>query len=803
MNTPGSEADLVKQARDALSSDWSAATKLTAELRERFPDSQIGYQIGAAAARALRQFDEASAILTEAAHRFADQAWVASDQAWTAHARGDLDEARRLASALRSRFPQRQAGYQIGAAAARALRQFDEASAILTEAAQRLADQAWVASEQAWTAHARGDLDEARRLASALRSRFPQRQAGYQIGAAAARALRQFDEASAILTDAAQRLADQAWVASEQAWTAHARGDLDEARRLASALRSRFPQRQAGYQIGAAAARALRQFDEASAILTDAAQRLADQAWVASEQAWTAHARGDLDEARRLASALRSRFPQRQAGYQIGAAAARALRQFDEASAILTDAAQRLADQAWVASEQAWTAHARGDLDEARRLASALRSRFPQRQAGYQIGAAAARALRQFDEASAILTDAAQRLADQAWVASEQAWTAHARGDLDEAIQLTAVLRSRHPADPSGYNIGSSMLRSRNRLSEAAAVLEEAKPKFWSKPWFIRQSAAVANLMTNHADAALLIKALGDEERNFLCLAKDGAREVNKVAVVVGMHRAGTSLCAKVVNCLGFALGGPLLTPNFDNPDGFQEHKEIYESHEALLSHLGASWDTSWVVRRSTEESLQSAEMRSILDRLKSIVIKELRTSGGRWAFKDPRTACFLPAWTSIFDSLGIEPLWILAVRDPRAVAASLYTRNRIPLELTELLWAEHYLNALRYLGSQIACVVHYEKWFSSAREQLNTISTIIDAGSIDTIEHALLSINSELRHHVPGSKVATLGIAQEVYSWLCSEPLQLRVLRRKATDAWRALEAHAPAGRIIRPFSR
>jgi hypothetical protein len=403
-----------------------------------------------------------------------------------------------------------------------------------------------------------------------------------------------------------------------------------------------------------------------------------------------------------------------------------------------------------------------------------------------------------FDEASAILTEAVDRFADQSWVPTEQAWLAHARGDTEDAIQLMTTLRSREPANPTGYRTAVSLLRGLNRVGESEAILEEARPRFSSEAWFVRQSAEISNLSNlavNRADAERLIKTLSAERSDLPFLARDQAPAFGKLVVVVGMHRAGTSLCAKIVNCLGFSLGGPMLGPRFDNPDGFQEHEEIFQSHKALLSLLGAAWDTSWSVRPPIKEHLQSAEVRQILDRLKSIVVKELRASGGRWAFKDPRTACLLPAWTCIFEELGIEPLWLLAVRDPRAVAASLYARNRLPPAVGELLWVEHYLNALRYLGPRIAGIIHYEKWFSPDHDQLDTLANILGAISLSEIERASESITHSLRHNVPQPGEAMLRVARDVYSWLCSDYLPLGILQERAELVWRGLRERSGSG--------
>ncbi len=754
MNAPISPDELIEQARNARGRDWPRAAEATAALRNQFPDMPIGYEIGAAAARSLRRFEEASAILTEAASRFPDRPWVISEQAWTTQALNDFDETRRLAAELRDRFPEVGAGYHVGAAAARSLLRFEEAKAILAEAASRFPDRAWVISEQAWTAQALDDFHEARRLGAELRDRFPDVGDGYHVGVAAARSLRRFDEAKAILAEAASRFPDRPWVISERAATDQAINDLVDA--------SRFP----------------------------------DRPRVISEQAWTAQALNDFDEARRLGAELRDRFPDVGDGYHVGAAAARSLRRFDEAKAILAEAASRFPDRPWVISEQAWTAQALNDFDEARRLGAELRDRFPDVGDGYHVGAAAARSLQRFDEADAVVLAADARFPTESWPTALRATNACARGDLDQAIQLAAELRLRHPTAESGYDLGARMLQLQNRLAEAEEVLREAKPGFSSTPWYARRSAEIGHLRVNRAKAESLIEALGGGTPNLARPEKPDSGALDKVVVIVGMHRAGTSLCAKIINRLGVELGSPLLLPSVDNPDGFWEHREIMECHEALLEYLGACWDTIWSVRPAINEDLQNEAARSIIIRMKAVIVEQLQTSGGVWAFKDPRTACFLPLWTSLFKDLGVEPIWILAVRDPRAVAASLHARNRLPVEIAELLWSEHYLNALRHLGPCISCVVHYEKWFTSPRHQLNDLARAIGIDAMGAIDEAERSIISELRHNVPGSGNTILDIAQDVYAWLHPEPLNFRYLQRTARSAWLDLETLAANGR-------
>ncbi len=61
----------------------------------------------------------------------------------------------------------------------------------------------------------------------------------------------------------------------------------------------------------------------------------------------------------------------------------------------------------------------------------------------------------------------------------------------------------------------------------------------------------------------------------------------------MGMHRSGTSFTARALQLLGVSLGaaGSLMAPGPDNPAGYFENRDIKELNDAVLAHLGGSWD--------------------------------------------------------------------------------------------------------------------------------------------------------------------------------------------------------------------
>ncbi|WP_374447373.1 hypothetical protein [Stella sp.] len=187
-----------------------------------------------------------------------------------------------------------------------------------------------------------------------------------------------------------------------------------------------------------------------------------------------------------------------------------------------------------------------------------------------------------------------------------------------------------------------------------------------------------------------------------------------RVVVVLGMHRSGTSLLASLLQALGVDLGPDLLldrTP--DNEAGYWEHKGIAEAQEAILAQLGRTWYLPEGQVPLPEGWWRLPELRPWRRQLADIVAREVAATVGTWGFKDPRTVRLLPMWHDIFADLGIEPVWLLAIRHPEAVAKSLAKRDRMTAAAAQLLWLDHTLDAFRHAGDRIAAVVDYDDWFA------------------------------------------------------------------------------------------
>lgn len=172
--------------------------------------------------------------------------------------------------------------------------------------------------------------------------------------------------------------------------------------------------------------------------------------------------------------------------------------------------------------------------------------------------------------------------------------------------------------------------------------------------------------------------------------------------LVLGMHRAGTSITTRLVNLMGayFAPAGMELPANKANPKGFWERKDVMRANDALLAWQHCRWDKPdlWLDRKCDDipPELQQ-QMRGIVDSL---------NEHKPWVVKDPRLCITLPCWLPLLDN----PIAIIASRHPWESARSLEFRNGLPLETGMALWEYHAIGIIRHARNLPHVFVRHEE---------------------------------------------------------------------------------------------
>jgi hypothetical protein len=180
-----------------------------------------------------------------------------------------------------------------------------------------------------------------------------------------------------------------------------------------------------------------------------------------------------------------------------------------------------------------------------------------------------------------------------------------------------------------------------------------------------------------------------------------------RVFVVLGMHRSGTSVITRTLKLLGVGLGDNLHPAGFDNPKGFWEDRECLEINEKMLGHLGSTFDRldlSWDCSRD-DSTVNNLKMEA-----ENLIVRKLNENDGLWGFKDPRTCRLLSFWREVLDKVGCKVYYIIVLRNPLSVAASLTTRNLMPSEKSYFLWLQHMIPAVLDSEGTPRLVVNYDQ---------------------------------------------------------------------------------------------
>jgi GT2 family glycosyltransferase/glycosyltransferase involved in cell wall biosynthesis len=162
--------------------------------------------------------------------------------------------------------------------------------------------------------------------------------------------------------------------------------------------------------------------------------------------------------------------------------------------------------------------------------------------------------------------------------------------------------------------------------------------------------------------------------------------------LVLGMHRSGTSVLARLLAAAGASPGERLVPGSHGNEEGHWEDAFAVETNERLLAALGRRWDD---LRPLPRDWLQSEAAAAARAQIRDYVRSDL-SRHALWAIKDPRMCLFAELWLQAFADAGSRPSVLLLGRHPREIAASLAARDGMAHGKAMLLWLRHVLDAER-----------------------------------------------------------------------------------------------------------
>jgi len=222
-----------------------------------------------------------------------------------------------------------------------------------------------------------------------------------------------------------------------------------------------------------------------------------------------------------------------------------------------------------------------------------------------------------------------------------------------------------------------------------------------------------------------------------------------RLILVLGMHRSGTSAITRGLPVLGVDLGEQLLATDIGiNDRGYWEDAGFVDFNIELLEAVGHDWhslalipDQAWQAPALLQKRLPAVEF--------------LRTRLGNHAvfgLKDPRIGQTLPFWQGVFDHMRLKVSYVVPFRNPANVARSLARLYGFELEKGYLLWYAHMLMSLRGSEQARRVFVDFDKMLQEPEHQLKRIAKGLDL-PFDPQGAALSEyrqdfLEASLRHH-------------------------------------------------------
>ncbi len=431
--------------------------QLCEKMRAAFPHNRLGWIVGTNALRGVGLHGEADALVLQAKDQLPEDEWALAAAASLAASRGAWAEANEHAEMLRTLFPDNATGWIIGLRSLRMMKRFEEATLLIrkTEASQKSNN--WLLIETAALSQAKGDFKMALRQWTLVMETLPDQQDGYIGGLQATIVLGELDASKTLLNEAQRRFPKAPWLMLQRARLAHRCEDHEEAGRHWATMLAAYPDSEEARRGAYGASRMLNRMDEAESLLCDALIHSPSSRWALMEAAVSSEARFDFAEAERRWVYASQILPDDQE-IALRHAVVRSLyrnRNMRDWTATLTrlnTLHERFPDYA-----EGWRTHiyvlrAKGNPEDAERLADSCVRRMPDEADLWLEYAAAAADQGAYQRAAALLEDGANRFPENARIYAE--W-ANALANSNEMVEADRQYQAGVERFPNSADLAS------------------------------------------------------------------------------------------------------------------------------------------------------------------------------------------------------------------------------------------------------------------------------------------------------------------------------------------------------------
>jgi len=250
-------------------------------------------------------------------------------------------------------------------------------------------------------------------------------------------------------------------------------------------------------------------------------------------------------------------------------------------------------------------------------------------------------------------------------------------------------------------------------------------------------------------------------------------------ALVLGMHRSGTSCFTRCLNILGYSIPKTLIGMDHTNKTGHWESYKIARLNDAILEKLGLTW-SSW---DSVDfDIIKHVDLLNFKEDIKSTIKSEFGNSNDI-VIKEPRICRTASAYIEALEQLNYTIKIFVIVRNPLEVVESLGKRNGISTADAALLWLRYNLDAEFASRKHKRIFISFSQLVKAPVEMFEFTSANLSVKypqDLDDVSPMLVDfVNPSQRNHLISNEevshsTLTMGWINDVYSALlvlCNNP--------------------------------